>query len=338
MDKRYQVFVSSTYQDLQQERQPVMQALLELDCIPAGMELFPAADEDQWSLIKEVIDDCDYYIAIIAGRYGSVGSDGMGYTEKEYRYAVECGKPVIAFLHKDPESLPGSKLEKSPKLRKKLQEFRQLAQKKMCKFWSTPHELGLVVSSSLVKLVKRHPGIGWVRADRLPDEEANSEILRLRRTIEELDAEIAEAAIKPPPETQDLQQGNDELLITYLIYVHPGQHYEPQFATTWNDIFAYLGPSMLGEARESSLREDLNNFGKEKGTQEIRKLAGNRKFSLWIAEQDFYTIIVQLRALGLIAQSLEAHSTGDTWTYWKLTKYGDNLMTRLRAIHRQSEA
>lgn len=47
MDKRYQVFISSTYADLQDERQEVIQALLELDCIPAGMELFPAASEDQ---------------------------------------------------------------------------------------------------------------------------------------------------------------------------------------------------------------------------------------------------------------------------------------------------
>ena len=51
MENRYQVFVSSTYQDLQEERQEVMQALLELECIPAGMELFPAANQDQWTLI-----------------------------------------------------------------------------------------------------------------------------------------------------------------------------------------------------------------------------------------------------------------------------------------------
>ena len=50
-DRKFQVFVSSTYEDLQQERQEIMHALLELDCIPSGMELFPAANEDQWSLI-----------------------------------------------------------------------------------------------------------------------------------------------------------------------------------------------------------------------------------------------------------------------------------------------
>lgn len=89
MEKRYQVFVSSTYLDLQTERQQVMQALMEMDCIPAGMELFPAADEEQWEFIKRVIDDCDYYLLIIGGRYGSISPEGISYTEMEYDYAVE---------------------------------------------------------------------------------------------------------------------------------------------------------------------------------------------------------------------------------------------------------
>jgi hypothetical protein len=67
MDKRYQVFVSSTYADLLIERQKVTQVLMEMDCIPAGMELFPAADEEQWEFIKKIISDCDYYILIIGG-------------------------------------------------------------------------------------------------------------------------------------------------------------------------------------------------------------------------------------------------------------------------------
>ncbi len=67
MEKRFQVFVSSTYLDLVDERREVVQALLELDCIPSGMELFPATNEDQWSYIKTVIEDCDYYIVIVGG-------------------------------------------------------------------------------------------------------------------------------------------------------------------------------------------------------------------------------------------------------------------------------
>jgi hypothetical protein len=81
-DKRYQVFVSSTYTDLKDERGKVIQTLMELDCIPAGMELFPAMDEEQFRFIKRVIDDCDYYILIVGGRYGSVSPEGVSYTEK----------------------------------------------------------------------------------------------------------------------------------------------------------------------------------------------------------------------------------------------------------------
>ncbi|HPS81953.1 MAG TPA: DUF4062 domain-containing protein, partial [Candidatus Limiplasma sp.] len=60
MEKKYQVFISSTYSDLQNERAQIIQALLELDCIPTGMELFQAANDDQWNWIKRAIDGCDY--------------------------------------------------------------------------------------------------------------------------------------------------------------------------------------------------------------------------------------------------------------------------------------
>ena len=109
MDKKYQVFVSSTYKDLSEERQQVMQALLELDCIPVGMELFPAADDDQWTLIKRLIDDCDYYIVIIGGRYGSLNDKGISYTQMEYEYTLTKEIPIIGFLHKNPDDIPKGK-------------------------------------------------------------------------------------------------------------------------------------------------------------------------------------------------------------------------------------
>src|SRR6266849_6800645 len=114
MDKRYQVFVSSTYADLKEERQKVIQAVIGMNCIPAGMELFPAADEEQFNFIKRIIDDCDYYLLIIGGRYGSVDGEGVSYTEKEYDYALGRGLKVIAFVHSDPTSLGDGKVDTDP--------------------------------------------------------------------------------------------------------------------------------------------------------------------------------------------------------------------------------
>lgn len=215
IDKKYQVFVSSTYTDLLEERQEIMHALLELDCIPAGMELFPASNDDQWSLIKGVIDDCDYYIVIIAGRYGSTGSDGLSYTEMEYRYALETGKPVIAFLHKEPESIPKKHSEKTDEGQKKLDEFRELAQKKMCKYWTSPQELGSVVSRSLISLQKKYPGIGWVRGNLIPSKDASIEILGLKKEIEELQNRLTEARTQAPTGSEKFAQGDDEIELFY---------------------------------------------------------------------------------------------------------------------------
>ncbi len=169
MNKRYQVFVSSTFTDLQAERQEVMQALLELECIPAGMELFPAANESQWALIKKVINDCDYYVLIIAGRYGSKSPRGVSYTEKEYKYAKLCKKPILAFLHKNTDSLPDNQREKSGNDKKKLEKFRELVQKKSCRYWDSPKDLKGQVAASLANLIKSTPATGWIRGNSVSD-------------------------------------------------------------------------------------------------------------------------------------------------------------------------
>jgi len=347
IEKRFQVFVSSTYADLQEERQEIMQALLELDCIPAGMELFPAANEDQWSLIKRVIDDCDYYIVIVGGRYGSVGPDGLSYTEMEYRYALENSKPVIGFVHRDPGSIPSNRTETDPKLKLRLDEFRVLVQQKMVRYWDTPAELGSQVSRSIVKLIKSNPAVGWVRADLVPDERAADEILRLRKRIEEVENELHAMSTAAPAGTEELAQAEEAFTVHYSFLVRPpNQHWggdkqEAFCNLTWNAIFGAISPLMIQEAHEDSLRTALDNYlelvqaGALRRTYPELAQAELTRFS--VADVDFHTIKIQFRALGLITKSTKARSVKDTGTYWTLTPYGDTVMTRLRAIKRDPE-
>jgi len=134
------------------------------------MELFPAADEEQFEFIKTVIDQSDYYIIISAGRYGSIHPEtGLSYTEMEYDYAVETGKPVIRLLHKDPfNALRGEFIERASKGKKSLERFRRkMSEGYLVKFWSEPSELGLNVTQSLFQLMKNRPSPGWVRG--IPD-------------------------------------------------------------------------------------------------------------------------------------------------------------------------
>ena len=343
MDKRYQVFVSSTFADLQDERQEVMQALLELDCIPSGMELFPAANEDQWTLIKKVIDDCDYYIVIIGGRYGSIGPGGFSYTEMEYRYALEKGKPILGFVHKDPSQIVSKKCESSAEGKKKLESFRGLVQTRMCRFWDSPSDLGSQVSRSLVKLIKTHPAIGWVRGDQVPSEGATLEILSLRRTIEDLEKKLSAVATEAPEGSGLLAQGNDKVSLSYTFvvsasrYAHQGTTYSDDAVLTWDDIFSSLAPLMIDEADENTLTTALNGLVRSMEISTLKKSKSFKDLNFLefnVKRHDYQTVKVQLRALGLITKSTKNRSVKDTSTYWTLTAYGDNLLTRLRAIRR----
>ncbi len=138
MDRRHQVFISSTFTDLIDERREVMQALLEMDCLPAGMELFPAGNSDQWTLIKGVIEQSDYYLIIIGGRYGSMTAEGISYTEKEYDYAVELGIPIIGFVPADAEAIPVGKTDKDSNAAQKLSAFQAKVQTRMTKEGQAP--------------------------------------------------------------------------------------------------------------------------------------------------------------------------------------------------------
>ena len=97
MNVKYQIFVSSTYEDLRKERDQVVKAILEMGHIPVGMEMFSAAGEEQWKIIARQIEECDYYVVIIAHRYGSL-DDAISFTEKEYDYAVRLKVPVFGFI------------------------------------------------------------------------------------------------------------------------------------------------------------------------------------------------------------------------------------------------
>lgn len=343
MDKRYQVFVSSTYADLQDERQEVMQALLELDCIPAGMELFPAANEDQWTLIKGVIDDCDYYMVILAGRYGSIGPDGVSYTEMEYRYALDTGKPVIGFVHRDPGKLPSGRCEMTDEGKAKLAVFRELVQRKMCRPWDSPSDLGSQVSRSLIKLIKSHPGVGWVRGNLVPEENVIEELLGLRRRVEELESELQATRTTGPEGASELAQGTDHFKVHFSFVASPSQwdidgaSYRSTAVMEWNEIFSVVSPLMINETSESEMIAALSAFARDRSYVELTKskaLTGLNLMNFEIDVEDFQTIKVQLRALGLIIKSTKSRSVKDTATYWTLTPYGDNAMTRLRAIRK----
>ena len=200
MDKKYQIFISSTYRDLIEEREKVRDVILEMYQFPIGMEMFSAADEEQWEIIKETIDSSDYYILIIGKRYGSVFEDGpdkgMSYTEKEYRYAQSIGVPTLVYI-KDEGVITADKIEDDPKKLKRLKVFTdEVSKGREVKWFKTVDELGKEVSVSLYKEMKRKKRPGWIRGDSVDIEKSLSEIVELSQLNRELQEENKKLAIE----------------------------------------------------------------------------------------------------------------------------------------------
>ena len=331
MDKRYQVFVSSTYADLREERQAVIKTVIEADCIPAGMELFPAADEEQLTFIKRIIDDCDYYLLIIGGRYGSVTETGISYTEQEYDYAVEKGLKVIALIHGKPEDIPWGKSEQDPVLRERLQKFKdKVSTGRLVKFWKDSAELPGLVALSLVQTMKMFPAVGWVRANKAANVEVLGEINVLRKMNEELRAErtLYERRLHELtsiPVVQDLAGLDEEIKVGGTFWNTSYRDYRDwSHTTTWRKIFGYLSPYLVSHPNAATVKEILKSAlfkaSRTDGTHEN------------LDDQDFQTIGVQLRALGLVNIEYTPTTSGGMGLFWTFTPKGERLMMDLRTV------
>ncbi|HEX5403576.1 MAG TPA: DUF4062 domain-containing protein [Pseudonocardiaceae bacterium] len=355
MERREQVFVSSTYLDLREERQAVIQGLLEADCIPAGMELFPASDSDKWSLIRGVIEDSDYYLLIIGGRYGSVDSESeLSYTEKEFDYAATIGKPIMAFLHGKPGSIAVEKSEIDADVRAKLDSFRAKAEQRIVKYWTSPQDLDGAVAKSLIKIRKSNPAEGWVRASHAMTPEMERDVAELRAKVSDLTQQLDAARRGPQIAVPEgLADGADiynlQVTMKYYkevdreepIYVRPSYNAFMVVPVAWNTIVAHVGPSLLDEASEKVISTDLraiavNAMVDFNNDQFPEGFGGDIEIS--VESESLKDVIIQLFALGLISHGAKKRPVNNSQKYWRLTESGRDRMMVLRAIRRESNS
>ena len=217
MQKKYQVFISSTYVDLIEARAAATQCLLDNDCIPVGMEQFPASEMSQMEYIKKMLDNFDYYILILGGKYGSLDTDGIGFTEKEYDYAVAQKIPIMSFVYDMPEDLPNKFCETTDDLREKFKRFREkVCNGRLVKFHSDNGTLKANIVTSIHHCIKDFPAIGWVRGDSVSVlENFNSELLqsvqKFQSAQEAIGCEIAEQKKMTEEKLQQLEKKVDNI-------------------------------------------------------------------------------------------------------------------------------
>ena len=338
---RYQVFVSSTYEDLRAERQQATQAILEAGCFPSGMELFPASDDTQWELIKRIIEESDYYLVIVAGRYGSVGPQEISFTEMEYDYAVEKGIPILGFVRDRIGDVTFDKTEKTEKGRKKLEAFRRKVMSRTCRKYSTASELGMAVMKSLMAESRIKPRTGWVRADQARSEEdiqrerkLSADLEVARELIGELERELRDRAVLDDEIPEEmLAQGDDVCALTVTFQDQTKTHVREDVELTWDEVFKVIGPAMYGfilrkrtgygQSPSYPFQDNLEEHVRAKLIDRVQ----NRKIKLETSQVD--TSILQFKELGLLMFAENKEEDGQVFRGVTLTERGEKKLTLL---------
>lgn len=326
MDKIFHVFVSSTYSDLKEERKKVSEAVAKAGFVAEGMEIFPASSQKQMSFIERVIDRCDYYILILAGRYGSLAEDGLSYTEKELRYAKSKRIPVLAFVRSDLDSLPANKLENDPEKRQKLNAFIDaLKNDTLVDFWGNPDDLSTKALAALSQARVTFEGVGWIRADTAASRDILSEINELRKENAELRANIA--ASKPLPIFDNIKIAGLDEDFELHITTKWGQNSSNKRSVllSWRTIIGAIGSNYRTPNNTSRLDSAL--------TRAIVKAADlGDHVSISIDQEDKDRILMQMEAFGMMRAAVYNRKSGGQGIFHQLTDRGLAQMLRENVV------
>ena len=325
MNKKYQVFISSTYEDLKEERDQVLKSVLEMGHIPLGMELFSAADEEQWKIIQRHIDESDYYVVVVAQKYGSVTSEGISFTEKEYDYAVEVGVPVLGFVLDKKAPWPSDKSEKLAKYRKSLEAFKTKLKGKLVNFWVDKNDLHAKVSISLMKAINTYPREGWVRSSEVASPEVTKELTRLSGENAQLRKEVEKFKQQSLEKRDEVREAFEILLRNeFNVKVRISSKWDEaeKYSCTLLDIFESVGPNLLDENSSLGMAQNI-----------ALSLHGTGYYTHWpVGKNIISSFAADLSALDLIEPSKKKHSVHDKETYWSLTKFGKQVLKQSRRI------
>ncbi|MDR2143540.1 MAG: DUF4062 domain-containing protein [Treponema sp.] len=189
MVKKFHIFVGSATDDLKNERRELSRIIMELGHIPVTAEYFDPAGKDAGRFLKKTIEECDYFVALIAYKYAVPGREGSP-LEAEYATALKKGIPVLSLVIDEKARWKVSRKEKDPALAKKCEEFKKKLRAGTFGAWTNVTDLCQKAQSLLIGELNLNPQTGWVRADRIVEPVLANELSRLSAENETLRRQI----------------------------------------------------------------------------------------------------------------------------------------------------
>lgn len=264
LDKRYQVFITTSGKEMQPERMVVSQTLIGMGFFSWGLEQRTPLST---AFARRQIDDCDYVLLLLGSQYGEQSVSGVSYLNLEYIYAVTKQKPIIVFMHESPDSREAYLKEENPVLKSKFNEFRNQLQKEVEQVitYRTLRDLELAVRSYLPQMLERYPVVGWVRPQS---------IQVLQDEIDHLKSKLAKVSVEQGSKDTDpfltlpKVSWHDVFNFDYRVHAYQDGNFKeltPLREMTWAELLKILSidfrQPMPEDFFSKVLNEYLNNTG-----------------------------------------------------------------------------
>ncbi|CAM2860535.1 DUF4062 domain-containing protein [Acinetobacter celticus] len=269
LDKRYQVFISTSGSEMQPERIVLAQTLVGMGFFSWGLEQRTPLST---AFARRQIDDCDYVVILLGSAYGEQSVSGVGYMHLEYIYAVTKQKPIIVFMHEEPSARDGALHDDKPELREKFQEFRKLLQNEVDQVFTyrSMRDLEMAVRFNLPQMLERSPVLGWVRPQNI--QVLQDEIDHLKSKLEQLETEAGKREVDPFLSLPKVSM-HEPFSFEYRMHAYQDGNFKElkiQKKLTWAQLLSILGTTFVHPTPEEFFSKRMNEYLNETGIQDAR--------------------------------------------------------------------
>ncbi|ENX11419.1 DUF4062 domain-containing protein [Acinetobacter variabilis] len=269
LDKRYQVFISTSGAEMQPERIILSQTLVGMGFFSWGLEQRTPLNT---AFARRQIDDCDYVVILLGSQYGEQSVSGVGYMHLEYIYAVTKQKPIIVFMHEDPASRDPSLHDTKPELQEKFKEFRQLLQQEADQVfcYRTLRDLEMAVRLNMPQMLERYPVSGWVRPQNT--QALHDEIDQLKAKVAQLERDGGTREVDPFLSLPKVSM-HEVFSFEYRMHAYQDGNFKElkvQKRLTWAQLLAILGSTFINPTPEEFFSKHMNEYLNETGLEDAR--------------------------------------------------------------------
>ncbi|GAA5001787.1 DUF4062 domain-containing protein [Acinetobacter puyangensis] len=334
-EKRYHVYISTAfYGDVKAERLKMEYALLNMGVFP--WEFNERRTSLNTAQARRQIDDCDYVIFLLGGKYGDVSASGISYMHLDFLYALNKQKTIISFIDIAPEQRTDLEPETNPESSKKFINFRAQIKKdsQYCIEYNGLLDLERAVRNTFIKAIKETPALGWVRPK--DNDLLQNEIQRLRQKITKLEQhntqtkyEMSTSVVEPAVGSSD-----EKILVSYRTHAYQDGNLKDihaQKQMTWVQLLNILASHFKQPALENNFLRILNHYLESTALADAREILprAHAVARTQIDARSLQQIKLQMKWNNWIVPQHDSDS--GSRIYWQLTTEGQRFISQKKA-------